>query len=174
MPRIILILTLLILLFTSSVSGQKLEPPKLESTPLTTQQKQLVQEGVALHDKGDYDGAISRYEEVLKENPNNSEVLYEIAYSYSMKKDYDKSLNFAYKAAQFKSDLLPVIYALIGNTLDETGNSKKAIETYKAGIKLQPSSFLLYYNLAIAYSRAEQFDEARAAVKKAAALNPKH
>ena len=72
MPRIILTLTLLILLFTSSVSGQKLEPPKLESTPLTTQQKQLVQEGAALHDKGDYDGAISRYEEVLKENPVNT------------------------------------------------------------------------------------------------------
>jgi tetratricopeptide (TPR) repeat protein len=175
MPRTILTLIVLILFFISPASGQqKLEPPKLDPTPLTAQQRQLVQQGVALHDKDDYDGAISRYEEVIKENPNNSEVLYEIAYSYFMKKDYSKSLDFAYKATQFKSELLPIVYVLIGNTYDEAGDSKKSIETYKAGIKLQPSSFLLYYNLGITYSRAEQFDDARAALKKAAGLNPKH
>jgi tetratricopeptide (TPR) repeat protein len=174
MPRIILTLIVLILFFISPAAGQKLEPPKLESTPLTTEQRQMVQQGVALHDKGGFDEAIGRYEEVLKENPNNSEALYEMAYSYFIKKDYKKSLEFAYKAAQYKSELLPIIYVLIGNTYDEAGDSKKSIETYKAGIKLQPSSFLLYFNLAITYSRAEQFDDARAALKKAAGLNPKH
>jgi hypothetical protein len=69
---------------------------------------------------------------------------------------------------------LPLIYTLIGNNLDVTGDSKKAIEVYKTGIKQLPPSFILHYNLAVAYAGAKQLDEARAEVKKAAALNPKH
>jgi tetratricopeptide (TPR) repeat protein len=177
MPRTILTLTVFVFFLVSTASGQKLEPPKQESTELTAQQKQTVKKGVALHDKGDYDGAIDRYQEVLKENPSNNEVLYEMAYSYYAKKDYSKSLDLAYRAAQLKSDLLPAIYVLIGNIQDEQGDSKKAIETYKAGIKIQPSNpanGALYFNMAIAYGRAGQLDEARVAVKKSASMNPKH
>jgi tetratricopeptide (TPR) repeat protein len=164
----------LLLLLVSIASGQKLEPPKLDSTPLTPQQQQLMKEGVALHERGDYDGAISRYQEVLKENPNNAEAIYEMGYAYAMKKDYNKSLEYAYKAAQYRGDLLPLVYTLIGNDLDETGNSKKAIEVYKTGIKQLPPSFMLHFNLAVAYGRQGKLDEARAEVKKAVALNPRH
>jgi tetratricopeptide (TPR) repeat protein len=167
-------IALLLLLLVSMASGQKLEPPKLDSTPLTPQQQQLMKEGVALHDSRDYDGAISRYQEVLKANPNNAEALYEMAYAYAMKKDYNKSLEYAYKASQYRGNLLPLVYTLIGNDLDETGNSKKAIEVYKTGIKQLPANFMLHFNLAVAYARQGQLDEARAEVKKSAALNPKH
>jgi tetratricopeptide (TPR) repeat protein len=162
------------LLLVSLAAGQKLEPPKLDSTPLTPKQKQLVREGVALHERRDYDGAISRYEEVLKENPGNADTLYEMAYAYSMKKNYSKSLEYAYKAAQYRSEVLPLIYTLIGNTLDETGNAKKAVEAYKVGIKELPASYMLHYNLAVTYNRMGQFNDARAEAKKSAALNPKH
>jgi hypothetical protein len=33
-------------------------------------QQALVQEGVALHDAGDYDGAIRKYKQVLADTPN--------------------------------------------------------------------------------------------------------
>ena len=174
MLRKISITILVAFLLVSVAAAQKLEAPKLDSAPLTEAQKQILREGVALHDKGDYDGALRRYEAVLKENPGNGDVLYEMAYSYSMKKDYSKSNEYAYKAAQYRSSTLPLVYTLIGNNLDESGNSKKAVEVYKAGIKNLPPSFILHYNLAVTYSRMNNFDEARAELKKAAALNPKH
>jgi Tfp pilus assembly protein PilF len=157
-----------------SVAAQKLEPPKLQPTPTTEKQQQIIREGEALHDNGDYDGAIARYQEVLKENPNNVEALYETAFSYYKKKDYPKSIEIGYQAAKYKSDLLAAIYVQIGSSYDEAGDPKKAIEVYKAGIKLNPRAALLHYNLAITYYGSGQLEDARSAAKRAAILNPNH
>src|SRR2546427_6308875 len=85
-----------ITLLAFSASAQELKLPKLDPIPSTERQSQLIKEGVALHDRGDYDGAVSRYAEVLRENPNNISALYEMSYSYFVKKDYQKSLDAAY------------------------------------------------------------------------------
>ena len=163
-----------IILMALTAAGQKLEPPQLEPTPSTESQKQLIREGIALHDDGDYAGAISRYEKVLKENPNNIEALYEMAFSSYTAKDYTKALTLGYKAAQYKSPLLDQTYVMLGNCYDDSGDPKKAVEVYKAGIKLSPSSALLQYNLAITYLGAQQLEESKAAAKRSAALNPDH
>ena len=163
-----------VVLLALAVAGQKLEPPKLQPTASTGSQEQLIKEGVALHDEGDYDGAISRYEQVLKENPADVRALYEMAYSYYAQKNYRKSIEVGYRGAQYKSPLLDSFYVQIGSCFDELGDPGKAIENYKFGIKLSPSSSLLQYNLAITYYRTEQLEDAKAAVKKAAALGPNH
>jgi tetratricopeptide (TPR) repeat protein len=169
---------LLLILIAGSLCTQaradQLGPPKLTPTPSTDQQKSLIKEGIALHDSGDYDGAIRLYEQVLAENPGNVVALYELGFSYSVKKDYRKSLETAYKGAQYKSDLLPGFYVLIGNNLDVLGEPQKAVEAYKAGIKLQPTDALLHYNLALAYVNLKKPEEARKSLKTALTLNPKH
>ena len=163
-----------LILFTIAVQAQKLPEPKLQPKPSTPAQEQLIREGISLHDRRDFDGAISRYEQVLKENPNNALALYEMSFSYFEKKDYSKSIEVAYKLAQFKSDLLPRVYVQIGSAQDELGEPKKAIETYKAGLKLFPSNSLIHYNLAITYNKLREYEEARKAVKKSAGYNPQH
>lgn len=152
----------------------QVDPPKLDPTPSTEKQSALIKEGVALHDQGNYDAAISKYEEVLKENPNNVEALYEMSFSYSMKGDYRKALDVAYKGAQYKSRLLATFYLQIGNSLDQLGESAKSLEVYKAGIKLQPQNAMLHYNLAVTYINLNKPDDARKTVKQAIALNPEH
>ena len=174
MEKQLLRLLLAIALFGCSVAGQKIEAPKLDPTPATPEQQQLIREGVALHDRGDYDGAISRYQAVIKENPNNVAALYEISFSYFEKKDFQKSLESAYQASKYKSDLLPQIYVQIGSCQDEMGESKKAIETYKAAAKMFPSHYLIPFNLAITYNKLNAPEDARAAAKRAAELNPNH
>lgn len=162
-----------IAIFSTYALGQ-LDAPKLDPLPSTEKQGALIKEGVALHDRGNYDAAISNYEEVLKENPSNVEALYEMSFSYSMKKEYRKALEAAYKGAQYKSRLLSAFYMQIGNNLDLLGEPKKAVEVYKAGIKLQPENALLYYNLAVTYRNLDKMDDARKTVKQALALNPNH
>ena len=173
MKRILVIASLMIV-FTLCVRAQKIEPPKLDPTPSTPSQDQLINEGVALHDRGDFDGAIRRYEEVLKENPQNVLALYEMSYSYYQKRDFQKSLELSYKTAQFKSDLVPRIYVQIGSCLDELGDPKNAIETYRSALKIFPSDFLIHYNLAVTHNKTGELDEARASLKKSAMLNPNH
>ena len=174
MRKQIPVLVVALLLLWKISWAQKLEPPRLEPTPSTESQKQLIKEGVALHDGGDYDAAISRYEQVLRENPANVEALYEMSLTYYLKKDYQKSLEMAVKAAQYKSDLLGKIYGEIGNCQDDLGRPKEAVETFKAGIRLLPANFLLHYNLGLTYARLGQLEDARAAIKKSASLNPDH
>lgn len=164
----------IVFLLAAMVAGQKLEPPKLEPTKPTESQLALIREAVALHDKGDYDGAIERYLRVLKESPDCVAALYEMSFSYYAKKDYQKSIETGYKAAQYKSDLLAAIYVQIGTCVDELGNSKQAIEVYKSGIKMNPSDALLHYNLGVTYARTGQLDDSRAVLKKAAVFDPNH
>lgn len=165
---------LLALLFVTPVVAQKIDPPKLTPTPATESQVALIKEGVALHDRGDFDGAIAKYEQVLRENPANDLALYELSLTYEMKKDYRKSLETAYKGAQYKSDHLADFYVRIGNSLDLLGEPKKAVDVYKQAIKIKPDTRLLHYNLAVTYSRLNNLDEAKKSLKKELYINPGH
>lgn len=167
---ILITLTLLITI----AAAQELDSPKLVPAPTTESQNLRIKEGIALHDRGDYEGAIAKYEDVLKENPASVWALYELAYSYSIKKDYRKSLDAAYKGAQYQSDTLPGFYLLIGNNLDLIGEPKKAVDAYKKGLKLKPGDHLLHYNLALTYQNLNNLADAKKTLKKAVALNPDH
>jgi tetratricopeptide (TPR) repeat protein len=159
---------------TAAAARQKLPEPKSTPVPSTDRQTSIIREGVSLHDRGDFDGAIRKYEEVLAENPSNTLALYEMSYAYSAKKDYKKSLEVAYGGAQYKSEELRGFYLLIGNDLDILGNTSEAIEVYKKGIKLFPNESLMHFNLAVAYKSAGKPDDARKSLKSALAVNPQH
>ena len=48
-----------------------------------------MREGIRLHDAGRFDAAIAVYEEILREQPSNSKVLYEAGYSSLAKRDFE-------------------------------------------------------------------------------------
>lgn len=170
------ILFCLLLAFT--VSAQKISKPTLTPTNATPSQKQVINEGIKLHDQKQYDEAIKRYEQVLKENPNNDEALYEMALSYYNKNDALKAAETAYKLIQYKSNLGVLGYGLIANVLDDAGKPKEAVEIYQKAIKqledeaeFQSHLSSLYYNLGITYYRQKLYKEAREASKKSVQLN---
>lgn len=165
---------LLVLMLITIAVAQELGPPKLTPGPSTEKEEALIKEGVALHDRGDYGAAISKYEEVLKDNPNNVLAMYEMAYSLFLKKDHRRSLETAYKGAQYKSEHLVHLYVLIGNNLDVMGDPKKAVDVYKKGIELEPDVSMLYYNLAITYNNLNKPEDAKKNLKKAVQLEPNH
>lgn len=172
-PSALFVLLALVVLSPRALASD-LEPPRLVPAPTTPAQDRLVREGVALHDRGDYDGAIRRYEQVLAENESHVGALYEMSFAYTRKKEYRKSLEAAYRGARYKSDLLGAFYMQIGNNLDELGEPKKAVDVYKAGIKLMPESGLLYYNLGLTYRKLGKPEDARKVLKAAVSLDPKH
>lgn len=158
----------------SAAARQTLPEPKLTPAPSTAGQDALIREGVSLHDGGDFDGAARKYEEVLAENPSNAHALYELGVTYLAKKDYKRSLEVAYRGAQYKTDKLPHFYTLIGNDLDLLGETAESIKVYEKALKLFPSEPMLHFNLAIAYKNAGRPDDARRSVKAALVANPQH
>ena len=129
---------------------------------------------MALHDAGDFDGAIAKYKQVLAMNPEDTWALHEMSYTYFTKKDYVNALALARQGAEFQSRSLGEFYAMIGNCLDEMGKRKDALDVYKAAIKRVPDEFLLYFNYGVALSREGNKQDAKKALENAVACNPNH
>jgi tetratricopeptide (TPR) repeat protein len=168
-------------LLALSVFAQKIEKPTLTPVEATASQRQLIEEGVKLHDAGKIDEAILKYEQVLKENPDCDLALYELAMSAFNKKDYTKALEAGYKLVKYKSNTGMAGFGVIGNILDDQGKTQEAIDIYKSAIKNlenekgeEPYVSELYYNLAITHARQNQLKESREALKKAVVYNFKY
>jgi tetratricopeptide (TPR) repeat protein len=101
-------------------------------TPPTSEEAAVIREGVTLHDKGDYEGAMAKYRQVLAENPWEVSALHELAFTQFVTKDYQGSLATARLGARCRSQALPGFYISMANALDELGKRDEAIGVYKA------------------------------------------
>lgn len=174
MLKKITLLVVATLLFSLLAVAQDIPAPKLTPVSTAEKHKEIMRAAIALHDRGDYDGAISRYQQVLAENPDDVAALYELGFSLFAKGDYQKSLATAYQGAQYRSRQLSGFYTLIGNNLDHLNDHEKAVKVYKAGLKLFPEDAQLHYNLAITYISLGQTDAAKQSLKEAVRLAPNH
>ncbi len=165
--------TALLLLTATAATAQR--APSRVPAQTTPEQEAVIRAGVELHDKGQFDEAIAKYQEVLAKSPTDVTAMFELAYSYLAKKDFDKSLATAREGAQFQSELLPMFYDLMASSYDSKGQPQQAIDTYKQGIAFAPDAAQLYYNMAVTYRESlNKPDEARLALEKAASIEPLH
>src|SRR5512139_2590398 len=79
-------------------------PPTRVPTAMTPEQEAAIREGVDLHDKGQFDEAIAKYQAVLAEHPSNVVAIFELAYSHFAKRDFDRTIETALKGTEFRSD----------------------------------------------------------------------
>src|SRR5262245_40006936 len=140
------------------LGAEKLPKPDRIPVVPSPAQKALISQGIALHDAGNFDGAIAKYEQVLAETPGSVEAMYELAFSHTGKRDCARAMAVARQGAQFRSELLPQFHMLLGNCLDDLGKRDEAIALYKAAIKRTPEFALLHYNLGLTYVRTGRFD----------------
>ena len=145
-------------------------------TPQPTDQKQsiLIKEGISLHDQGKYESALKKYNEVLKLNPQNVWALYEMSYTYSVLKKYDKSLEACIEAIKFKSSYLPSLYIQMGTSYDNIHEPQNAIKVYQKGIEFYPDNYLLHFNLGITQLNSKNTVEAKKSFKNSVILKPDH
>ncbi|MGC4082570.1 MAG: tetratricopeptide repeat protein [Vicinamibacterales bacterium] len=173
--RTLICYVLAMFLLVPGVARAQSGAPTREPAVSTPEQETLLREGIDLHDKGQFDQAIAKYQAVLAKSPTNVTALFELAYSYLEKRDFEKAFTTAQQGAGFKSELLPMFYDLMASSLDSRGQPEQAIETYKKGIALVPDASQLYFNMAVTYRESlNRPDDARRALERAAAIEPMH
>ncbi|MBN2682442.1 MAG: tetratricopeptide repeat protein [Bacteroidales bacterium] len=111
----------------------------------------LIEEGIQLHEKGEFENAIAMYNLALEIEPENSLAFYEIAYSYLQLKNYSKAIKFADKVIEQDGEHVLMSYVLKGNALDYIGKTQESIELFEKAIKKKGGHYLLYYNLGLNY-----------------------
>ena len=146
----------------------------LVAVPLLADVKQLVNEGIALHDQGRYDEAIAKYNAALAEDPSSDLAAYELAFAYHAKGDFAQCKTILEPRVKTKNPYRVEMHGILGNCYDMGGDPARAIETYRRGLKIDGNDTQLLYNLAVTLTVKGDYDEARKLLKKELAINPNH
>ncbi|MDB5010851.1 MAG: Tetratricopeptide 2 repeat-containing protein [Mucilaginibacter sp.] len=138
------------------------------------QVNEQVNEARELNGQRNYTGAIAKYNEALKADPENINANIGIAYSlYALDRGLE-AIPYLERAIKSGDVLDPGIYDLMGSIYDRANQPEKSIAAYKEGIKIKPELQGLHYDLGLAYFRNKQYVEAEASAIEAIKLDPKH
>jgi tetratricopeptide (TPR) repeat protein len=135
---------------------------------------EIGQEGIRLHDAGQYNEAIEMYKKGLAIDKKSTFFHYEIGYSYSALKNYKKAIYHAKKALKTKDQNSLSSYVLLGNCYDYIGQTKKSIATYEKAIASYPDAPLLHFNYGITLYGQGMRAKAETQFLESVALNPSH
>lgn len=164
MKTIAKLLSILLLLSFQTVFAQSAEDKALA--------RSKAQQAFKLEDEeGKFDEAIKLLEESQKLDPENIAYTYELAYTYSAKKDYSKANEILVKLIKHK-DVYDLVYQALGNNYDYLGQPEKAIETYEAGLKKFPKSGKIYTELGNMQANKKDFDKALMYYEKGIEMEP--
>lgn len=156
--------TLLFLLLFSGVYAQNQEDAE-----------KLVEAGIVLHDRGDYEGAIKNYDNALRLDKDNLFALIEKSLTLSSLNKFDEVITISKQAiATHPNSKLQNIYVTYGNALDHLKKTDEALKIYDEGIQRFPDYYQLYFNKGICYANLNNSYEALLCFQKSLVVNPKH
>jgi tetratricopeptide (TPR) repeat protein len=158
-------------------------------------------EGAALANSGDYDGAIKKFEEAVTAKPNLTAGWIALAKTYNKQKNYPKAIEAATKVLEVDdsdTDMLSILvqaYTATGDKakaaeaqarlpknagglfneaakLINSGNDGEAEKLLKQAVEADASFAQAHYELGMIYVRAGKSADAKAALQKYLELDP--
>jgi Tetratricopeptide repeat len=127
-----------------------------------------------LVDEGKADQAIVALKKLVAADPSDSTATYELAVAYGAKGDNANCRSTLEPVAETKGDNQTKILSMLGNCLDQLGESNKAIAVYRRGLEGAPDDPDLLFNLAITLIQKGKTDEGRELLKHDIVKNPIH
>ncbi|KAF0247466.1 MAG: hypothetical protein FD167_3132, partial [bacterium] len=112
-----------------------------------------------LVDNGEINKAISKYQQIIKDNPNLAGAYAGLGYAYIQTEDFDLAVE-TLKTAIDKDKNDQEAHLNLGVALYRGGNIDEAIKQYKSLVEGKSPSAEVYYNLGIAYAHEGEFESA--------------
>ncbi|WP_432409132.1 tetratricopeptide repeat protein [Wukongibacter sp. M2B1] len=108
-----------------------------------------INSGNAYYNDKDYGKAIEIYERVLKNKPNNADILYNLGLTAYAMEDYEKAIEY-YSQSRDCSMLLGNAYyrqgSRIGDPTQQMQSYRQGLEQYLISIKAEPNNIEVKYN----------------------------
>lgn len=132
---------------------------------------QLLQQGQAHHQQGQWDLAAACYREILDRQPRSFEALHLLGLLTLQTGDVANALPWLQRAAKVKpADA--ATQSLIGVALQSSGQTETSLAFFQRAARLQPKNAEFHYNLGKALRGLERIDEARTCYEAALRLKP--
>lgn len=149
--------------------------PILAATPTPPDSAFYRKRGDDYSSKGEYDRAISDYDEAIRLNPRDAVAYYSRGFAYHYKNNQDLAFENYKTAIQLKSEvaLQPMLQCVLYNST-KNDNPDKAIEECSKTLKSASNFALAYYIRGNAYRNKEEPDRAIADYNKFIEFSPKN
>jgi tetratricopeptide (TPR) repeat protein len=133
-----------------------------------------IHDATVLVDQGKVDEAIAALTKLAASEPGDTVAAYELALAYAAKGDNANCRKTLEPLVEMKSAQHTHILGMLGNCLDQLGETDKAIAAYRRGLEEAPDDSGLLFNLAVSLSGRGKIDEARELLKHDVEKNPAH
>lgn len=132
----------------------------------------LIQQEIALEDKGDLAGAIEINRKIAQLQPDNPRPLNAIAGLYGKMQNFEAEIAWAQKAIAV-DPRFALAYINYGNALASSGKVEEAKAAFNKATELNPRDPVAVYSLGIVAEQEKKFDDAMSFYKKSVELDPK-
>ena len=134
---------------------------------------ELLRQGQALHQQGQWHAAAASYRAVLERQPRSFEALHLLGLLQLQSGHADEAVTLLERAAKLKPADAPT-QTLLGVALQSTGNAEDSLEHFERAAKLEPRNPEYHYNHGKALRQSGQLDAACNAYETAISLKPDH
>jgi predicted O-linked N-acetylglucosamine transferase (SPINDLY family) len=133
---------------------------------------QALESACQLQGQGKLDQAAHLYKEILKFQPDNVSVAYNLGIIYQDTSQLDEAV-FYYRKAILLDPNLADAYFNLGLIFHQKGRLENALEAYEKALALDPDSADIHNNLGAVLKDRGQLDEAISSYRQALRINPR-
>lgn len=119
-----------------------------------------------LREQGSYGEALEIYKKVAQSDPNNADIPYFMALTYSKTGDIAAQETAATEAVQRNSQFIGESYYLLGDALQKNKKYDEAIRAYERAVSINARILEVYLNLGEVYRSQNNYDKAIMTGKK--------
>jgi len=130
-----------------------------------------LQQAVACHRSGQLDEAESLYLDMLKDSPNEPQLLNFLGTLKTQKKELSTAVDLIQKAIQIKQDY-PQAHCNLGVAFEAEGHLLKAQSCFELAIKHKPDYALAWFNLGNIHHKSKHYESAIDCFNKAVQHKP--
>lgn len=131
--------------------------------------RNLIDEGIAHHQKKEFNEAIFIYKKILSVNPRHFDALKLLGTAYAQTSNFKEALVTIDIAATIFSDDEKLLNNR-GNILKELQRPDEALKSYDQAIKIKPDYAEAWFNRGVTLENLKHYDEALVSYEKAIAL----